>query len=100
VSGFLCSGCGACCLKAGFFKPKLDRGDGGCKHLDDDMSCEIYEDRPDFCRVGYSYKKGLIDTEKLSLKDYHKMNTRFCHILIDELGLDEKFKIDIEEYDK
>ena len=36
---------------AGFHAPELDRGDYGCIHLTEDNLCEIYKDRPDFCRL-------------------------------------------------
>jgi Fe-S-cluster containining protein len=35
----------------GFKAPELDRGDKACIHLTEDNLCEIYEDRPDFCRL-------------------------------------------------
>lgn len=49
-----CTGCNApCCQMLKFFPAMkdMDRGDGRCKHLTDDLKCSIYKDRPDFCRV-------------------------------------------------
>jgi hypothetical protein len=37
---------------------------------------------------------------KMSKKEFYKINTKACHTLIDKDGLDESFKIDIEEYDR
>ena len=48
--------------------------------------CNIYEKRPDICRV------------KGSKKDWIE-NTKICHILIDSYGLDKKYKIDLKLYD-
>lgn len=48
---FECWKCGACCRFVGFVDPSLDRGDRACIHLQEDMSCGIYETRPDFCRL-------------------------------------------------
>ena len=84
--GFLCSSCGACCLAAGSNNLMPDRGDGACIHLNKNNKCNIYEKRPDICRV------------KGSKKDWIK-STKICHILIDSYGLDEKYKIDLKLYD-
>jgi len=55
-----CIKCGACCKLAGLVLPDLDRGDGGCKHLLRDNTCEIYDNRPDICRVpGWMKQKPL-----------------------------------------
>jgi Fe-S-cluster containining protein len=48
-----CIMCGACCLHVNLYPdllPGFDRGDGGCKNLAADMTCSIYEDRPEICR--------------------------------------------------
>jgi len=36
----------------------------------------------------------------LTLKQHYINNTKSCHDLIDLIGLDNKYKIDIEEYNK
>ena len=36
----------------------------------------------------------------LTLKQHYINNTKSCHDLIDLMGLDDKYKIDIEEYNK
>jgi len=47
-----CWKCGACCKLAGLLSPELKRKDSyWCKHLQPDMTCGIYETRPDICRV-------------------------------------------------
>ena len=95
---FKCSGCGACCRQAA--KVGLpDRGDGGCVYLKDDNSCSIYENRPDICRVDKMYENlpGLSD--QLTLKEWYVENTKACHQLIDQEGIDSSYKIGIEEYE-
>ena len=95
---FKCSGCGACCRQAA----KLglpDRGDGGCAHLQEDNSCGIYESRPTICRVNEMYHHLPGIKENLSLKEWYVENTKSCHQLIDEQGIDSSYKIRIEEYD-
>jgi len=84
---FLCSQCGACCREAANLGLMPDRGDGACIHLQQDNSCGIYETRPEICRV--------VGTKK----DYIEA-TKVCHALIDHYGLDEKYKIDLNEYER
>jgi len=84
---FLCSQCGACCRVAAEFGLMPDRGDGACVYLQQDNSCGIYETRPKMCRV-------------IGDKKYYIKATKACHDLIDHYGLDEKYKIDLNEYER
>ena len=95
---FLCSKCGACCLVAGK-RGMPDRGDGACVYLDKNNLCSIYDKRPIECRVKESGENIKKNNPGFSIKDYYKLNTLACHQLIDEQGLDKKYKIDIKEYD-
>ena len=95
---FLCSKCGACCILAGSLYGLPDRGDGACAYLDDNDLCSIYEDRPLICRVS-DLGKTIKKDKDGDLKDWYIESTKACHLLIDELGLDDKYKIDIKEYD-
>jgi Fe-S-cluster containining protein len=94
---FLCSKCGACCRVAAKYGLP-DRGDGGCVYLDENDLCSIYDHRPLICRVG-DYGKSENKDKDGDLKNWYVDNTKACHDLIDEFGLDEKYKIDIKEYD-
>ena len=93
---FLCSSCGACCRLAGLIADKYDlplKKDGmTCAHLVDNR-CSIYNDRPDCCRVD----KGVKDSG-LTKKEYYVETTKICNKLIDNEGLNDKYKIDIKEY--
>ena len=56
-----CKRCGSCCRILSSHQPDseedraivkiLNRGDGVCRHLQEDNTCEIYLIRPDICRV-------------------------------------------------
>ena len=95
---FLCSKCGACCRKAGLLGLPHN-GDGVCSYLNRETNeCSIYDKRPDICRVDRMFDKYF--KSKVSKKEFYKLNTRICHVLIDEVGLDGSFKIDENEYDK
>lgn len=59
---FDCSGCGACCRAI------------GCALLVDNR-CSVYEDRPDFCRVGYSRPAGM------AVEDYLFLVREACKVL-------------------
>ncbi len=95
---FICSGCGACCLSAGRLEGAKYglpiKEDGSCANLVG-SKCSIYEDRPDICRVD----KMMFNVDNLSRKDYYKKANKSCNILIDELGIDPKYKINTEDYD-
>lgn len=95
---FKCSGCGGCCRLAGFSKHSKGvlpiKDDMSCGYLIDNK-CSIYETRPDICRVsnlGFNYNN-------LSRKEYYIESTKACHKIIDLLGIDKSYKIDINEYE-
>lgn len=76
---FACSGCGLCCqfvdkvpeLKA------LDSGDGICSNYDlDTRQCQVYETRPDICRVDRQYK--LNYAEIFSWEEFTTLNAQAC----------------------
>lgn len=59
---FPCSKCGECCRHINLI-PQLsefDRGDGICIHLSGNL-CDIYEQRPEICRVDVMYQKYYSD---------------------------------------
>lgn len=77
---FKCTCCGECCRnldKSELYKD-LDRGDGTCRYLKENM-CSIYEKRPTLCRVDDCYEIYLRD--KYSLEDYYKLNYKVCNML-------------------
>jgi Fe-S-cluster containining protein len=99
---FLCSGCGACCH---FVKdvPELPSDENGrCLNLTADNKCQIYDTRPDVCRVNkmFEIRDGMVEGVKLTKKQYYKLNTMTCYRLIDTLGLDKSFKIPLSDYEK
>ena len=86
---FDCDKCGACCKNirlSEFYTEELDRGDGVCKHLTADNLCEIYSERPTFCRVDDYYEKFL--SQWMSREEYYEMNRVVCDKLkkIDRQG--------------
>jgi Fe-S-cluster containining protein len=69
---FECSGCGACCRAI------------SCAMLDRATNlCTVYENRPDFCRVGYSREEGE------ALSDYVSRTKMACMVLADAYPGDE-----------
>lgn len=74
---FNCSKCGMCCRnlnKSDLYK-ELDRGDGICKYLQEDL-CGIYEDRPLLCRVDECFK--LYFKDLYTLDEYYSLNYECC----------------------
>lgn len=78
---FECDCCGACCRNirlSKFYSAELDRGDGVCKHLKNNL-CEIYSERPIFCNVDAYWEKFL--TEEISREEFYKINRAACALL-------------------
>lgn len=77
---FNCDKCGLCCksLAGNPIYKDLDRGDGTCKFLIDNL-CSIYENRPLLCRVDDAYYEYFKNS--MTLEEYYKENYRICNIL-------------------
>jgi len=98
---FLCSSCGACCRLVGLIADKYDlplkEDKMTCAYLIDNQ-CSIYEDRPDCCRVEEGAEDFIKENPESTKKEYYIKTTKVCHQFIDNEGLDEKYKINIKEY--
>lgn len=72
---FKCDKCGECCrhLDESELYQEIDRGDGVCKFLTDNL-CSIYDKRPLLCRVDESYE--LFFKSKMTKDEYDRMNYR------------------------
>lgn len=76
-----------------------DRGDGACTYLEkDNRTCSVYKDRPLLCRVDELFFELKKYEPSLNQKAWNIINTKACHELIDKLELDNKYKIDLNEY--
>jgi uncharacterized cysteine cluster protein YcgN (CxxCxxCC family) len=52
---FPCKACGECCRHVQG-EPRLDRGDGVCRHFDAaSRLCQVYAERPVYCNVDQAY---------------------------------------------
>lgn len=79
---FSCEKCGLCCQGVARSQETvfLDRGDGVCKNYDTLTSlCNIYDERPDICRVESLYHKRY--SKKYTWDEYVSINLRICHSL-------------------
>ena len=78
--GFPCSQCGLCCRHLDRIPQmaSLDRGDGVCVHLRDNL-CGIYETRPELCRVDEMYEKYFC--RQYSREEYYRINQLVCEQL-------------------
>ena len=74
---FNCDMCGLCCknIKYSSLSAELDRGDGICKYLRDNL-CEIYAERPIFCNVEAYYDRYL--SKIMEREDFYKINYEIC----------------------
>lgn len=76
---FPCDNCGACCksIRLSELTKWLDRGDGICKHFDEDNSnCSIYENRPEICNVKKMHMKYYQNS--FSWAEFIVLNQRAC----------------------
>ena len=76
---FKCDKCGICCksLAGNPIYKDLDRGDGTCMYLKDNL-CSIYEQRPILCRVDDAYNKYF--KQRMSLEEYYNENYKICKL--------------------
>lgn len=82
MTPFPCTSCGKCCKNIDLLVTinHLDRGDGTCRHFDDEsMLCTIYEERPLICRVEDYYKQHLSSIYQWD--EFVKMNLEVCEKL-------------------
>jgi Fe-S-cluster containining protein len=100
VTEFKCTSCGACCILAGKIGLMPSKKDGSCIYLNKKNQCDIYDNRPEICNVKRMYAKRVNQGLKMSYTDFCKINNKICNSMIDDLGLDKKYKIDIREYDE
>ena len=74
---FKCDKCGLCC-KCISLNPifvALDRGDGVCKYLKDNL-CSIYEERPLICRIDDCYNAYF--EKQYTIEEFYSMNEEIC----------------------
>lgn len=80
---FPCIGCGACCRHVNLSEQTsyLDRGDGICQYYNETTKlCNIYEDRPDICRVRKQYE--LNYKNEYTWDQFVAINIQGCYYLI------------------
>lgn len=85
---FPCTACGACCVVLPRTVPNWPlREDGACRYLNSDNRCDIYETRPDICRVG-----GVPMPEVTRAARFAE-NARMCNEMQASLGLDVQYRV-------
>lgn len=80
MNKFKCDACGECCRHIDRI-PQLnefDNGTGVCIHLKGNL-CDIYENRPEICRVDAMYEKYY--SEQYGKDDFYKINELACQEL-------------------
>lgn len=79
---FPCAQCGECCRHIDLIPllAHFDRGDGVCIHLNGNL-CDIYEYRPEICRVDAMYERCF--SEKYTKEEFYELNLQVCQTLIE-----------------
>lgn len=77
---FNCDQCGECCRNLHLSRnyADLDRGDGVCRYLEDNL-CTIYLERPLKCRVDDSYEKRF--KSLMTKEEYYQLSYEACTFL-------------------
>ena len=89
---FPCTKCAACCKNISHLKAILPvKEDGSCEHLVNNQ-CSVYNNRPLICNI-----QKLAEKSQIPIKKFYKQNAIACNKMIEELGLDERFLINIEQ---
>ena len=80
---FDCSKCGICCCH--IHTPLIENIDGVCVNYNKETKlCNIYETRPNICRVEEGYD--LYFKDVVNYEDYIKLNYQACQDLKDMFG--------------
>ena len=77
---FNCNACGECCRHIDLV-PQLscyDDGNGVCIHLKDNK-CDIYDIRPEICRVDVMYEKEY--NNRYTREEFYSLNEQICQRL-------------------
>lgn len=80
--GFPCNQCGLCCQHVHLASETrfLDRGDGTCRHFEEtSRRCEIYDKRPDICRVDHQYTTHY--AQQYTWDEFVAVNVQACELL-------------------
>lgn len=109
-SKFPCSSCGACCRRIKTAVHNLGIGNvkrddeyyfpyqwdesGRCEMLTEDNKCAVYDNRPIICNIDK-----FCEEAGMSKKNFYEGNIDFCNKMMDEDGVDQKFRIRIKESD-
>jgi len=76
---FPCDACGKCCrsLHLSDELDELNRGDGVCKFLNEELNvCSIYDSRPEICRVDVQFNKHF--SHKYTWQQFVAINVAVC----------------------
>ena len=87
---FPCTSCGACCRRVYLVDVSMAKENGHCINLNDDNTCNIYDTRPEICRINFNKHKKTFSSEKA----YFEATEYFCKSFIDLDGMDKKYHPD------
>lgn len=95
---FPCSSCGLCCqnITDVIELKDFNLGNGVCKHFNlITNSCDIYEDRPDICRVDKMFE--IKYNKYFTKEEFYVENAKVCNKIQDQYQIDKIFRIKIGE---
>jgi Fe-S-cluster containining protein len=87
IMNFPCTSCGSCCRRVfmvDIFPREWIKEDGSCIHLENNL-CKIYNTRPDYCRIGYSFKNS-----GMSELEYQLQTAKICNYFMEQDGITDK----------
>ena len=98
MSSFPCSSCGLCCQNISHIEElqEFDLGNGVCKYFSYiDNSCEIYEKRPNICRVDKMFD--IKYYQYFSKEEFYTENAKVCNNLQEKYKINKSFRVKIKK---
>jgi Fe-S-cluster containining protein len=83
-----CTNCGACCKRVHLLENFPFKNINGVCEKYIDNKCSIYENRPWICNID----KGA-EILGFNKEEFYKLNIQACNQMMDEDGIDLKFRI-------
>ena len=92
---FNCTSCGQCCRNISHISElkKFDNGNGVCKFLSKTNKCDIYDNRPDVCKIDIMYQKFYVN--KISEIKFIELNAEACNTLQESAGIPVSFRVEV-----
>ena len=94
---FPCSSCGLCCQNISNIQElkEFDLGNGVCKYFNIDTKlCQIYETRPDICRVDKMFD--IKYYQYFTKDEFYTLNANACNAMQEKYNMDRSYRVKLK----